>query len=684
MKNILKLSALSAFLVMGFGILWVAAQPVPPGEDPSRMERGFEYMRQSRDKVMTGDQTKDLLQDKSKDASSQKISLELRNINIVDVLKILSQTGGINIVAGPSVRGNTTIFLEDVNVWDALRIILEINQLAYVQDGEILKVLSEKEYQDKYGVPFHDTAQTQVFRLKHATVEDVNRALTSIKSSVGKIIIDERTNTLIVIDTPDAMVSLKKVVEELDVKVETRVFQLTYTTPDVIEKVAKDVITKKGIIQVDELTNKIIVTDTVEALDFLEGIIKEYDMRPRTITKTYYLRFASYEDVETKVKDLLTKDVGVVISDKRTNALVITDYPEKIEDLLPVIESLDKVHRQVLIDCKIIAVVMNDNYAMGIDFERIYENMKNYTMGVEEQFGATTGEGQAFPIPVRPTTDVGFAGTGSGTGTIITLGKPNEMNAVIRILKSMGKTKLLSEPRITVMNNEEAQIQVGTDEPFVTSSNTVNASTNTVAEDIQFIDVGVLLSVTPTINDEDYVTMKIKPEVSQVQRTVLTSQSNEIPVVQTSELETTVMVKNLETIVLGGLIRETRVKDEARVPIIGAIPILGMPFRSTSTRIDQEELVVFITPEIISGEETMYKSPYSRSFSREFLYQLNELEKINELKYKDYLQDKTAENMGNHMKKNNKETDLNEMKKSVNDPANLPEEEKKKLFFGIF
>lgn len=668
-KFVPTLLAVSALVFAG---LYAWAQQNPP-DQPA--ETGIERMLEGREQSLTGEQSKKALQEKSGEEEAQRISLELRNINIVDVLKILSQTGGINIVAGPSVRGNTTIFLEDVNVWDALRIILEINALAYIQDGEILKVMTEKEYEDIYGVPFHDNTLTRVFNLKNARAEDVNRALTSIKSKVGKLIIDERTNSLIAIDTIDVMKSIERVVVELDTIVTTRVFQLRYTTPDVIEQIAKDIITKKGMIQTDPLTNKIIITDTVESLGFIEKVIEEYDQKPYTETRTYYLKYAKYEDIEPKVKDLLTKEVGIAITDKRTNSLVITDYPDKINDILEVIESLDTIHKQVLIDCKIVNVILDDDFAMGIDFEQLVAP-GDTVAGIEQQFGAVTGEGQAFPVP-GPITDITANSTGSGTGAVLTLGRVDDFRAVFRFLKQYGTTKLLSEPRITVMNNEEAQIQVGTDEPFVTSSNTVNASTNTVAEDIQFIDVGVLLSVTPTINEHNYVTMKIKPEVSQVSRTLITSQSNQIPVVQTSELETTVMVKDSTTIVLGGLIRESQDVSTSRIPVLGSIPLLGTFFRSMKNGTRQEELLVFLTPRIISGLQDMLEPKHSRSFSREFLHNIERKEINDENNYEQFIKEEFLETEADKIKNNAEHLKYEREKKN-------PGTKNSKRFFGVF
>ena len=121
-------------------------------------------------------------------------------------------------------------------------------------------------------------------------------------------------------------------------------------------------------------------------------------------------------------------------------------------------------------------------------------------------------------------------------------------------------------------------------------------------ESVNFIDVGVKLYVTPPIHDDDYITMKIKPEVSSVTRFVTTGNNNTIPVVETSQAETTVMVKNGVTIVIGGLIKDEKIDSVNKIPILGDLPILGAAFRNKNQLLRKTELVIFLTPQIISGD----------------------------------------------------------------------------------
>jgi len=154
-----------------------------------------------------------------------------------------------------------------------------------------------------------------------------------------------------------------------------------------------------------------------------------------------------------------------------------------------------------------------------------------------------------------------------------------------------------------VTENEEAKILVGTREAYVTSTTTAGQTTSTIAEDVQFIDVGIQLTVTPSINQDGFVTMKIKPEVSSVVRTLVTSQKNEIPIVDTSTAETSVMVADGMTVILGGLRKDERKRTDKQVPKLGNLPFLGNAlFKQKDRDSTLSELVVFITPHIVFGD----------------------------------------------------------------------------------
>lgn len=146
---------------------------------------------------------------------------------------------------------------------------------------------------------------------------------------------------------------------------------------------------------------------------------------------------------------------------------------------------------------------------------------------------------------------------------------------------------------------------MGTKDAYITSATSQAGDTAVTSQTVNFVDVGIKLFVTPTINRDGFVIMKIKPEISSATRTDITSESKitQIPIVSTSETETTVMVKDGVTIIIGGLKKDERLKTVKKIPLLGDIPGLGFLFRSTSDELKKTELVILLTPHIMSGED---------------------------------------------------------------------------------
>jgi general secretion pathway protein D/type IV pilus assembly protein PilQ len=149
---------------------------------------------------------------------------------------------------------------------------------------------------------------------------------------------------------------------------------------------------------------------------------------------------------------------------------------------------------------------------------------------------------------------------------------------------------------------------VGSKKVYVANTVVQGESTTTTAEDVKFVDVGVKLYVTPTISKDGYITMKIRPEVSSATTNYTTAQGNEIPIVDTSEAETTVIVKDGVTLVMGGLMKNENTKNVYKLPLLGEVPLLGGLFRRTEDTTTKTELVIFLTPHIISGSENVLDS----------------------------------------------------------------------------
>lgn len=464
------------------------------------------------------------------DEDSGKISLDLKGMDVVEVIKMLASKGNLNVVLGADVKGRVTIFLKSVYLMDAFDIILIANSLAYEKRGDIIYVMSQREYERMYGEQYAEKKEMMIYRLKYAKAADITKALSQMKTKVGKIIIDEGSNTVIAMDSPQAVSQINDAIINLDIP---------------------------------------------------------------TVTKIVELKYAKAADLKDRVTESLTKGVGSMQIDERTNKIAVTDLEKKVADIERMITAFDDKPRQVLIEAKIFEITLNDRLQMGVDWDSVIKK-------IQKEISLKS----AFQLA-----SFGSFGPPGAEMLIGVLGSSG-VDVMIQVLKTVGDTNLLSSPRVTALNNQEAKMLVGSSQPYATNTVTQSTGTATTGTNISFLDIGVKLYVTPTINSDGYVTMKIRPEVS-------SSNSNytygtpptTIPIVQTTQAETSVSVKDGTTIVIGGLIKDERTKTVNKLPIAGDIPLLKFAFSNTDDKIVKQELVIFLTPHIITGGNDYLEVP---------------------------------------------------------------------------
>ena len=471
---------------------------------------------------------------------SKKVSLDLRGIDIIDTIKFLSVKGDLNIVTSKDVQGRITLFLKDVTIADTLDVILLTNKLACEKKKNIITIMTEVEYEAFYGQRYTDKRKIKTLKLKYILPTKAGEALASVQSSIGKIIMDDATGSLILIDTPEKIEEMEAIAFDLD---------KSYVT-----KVAS------------------------------------------TVIKVFELRYAQAEEIAAKVSEALTEGLGSVRSDERTNKLIVRDLPNKIKEISEMIDAFDTREKEVFIEAKIVEVTLSDDFSFGVNWETLFNS------GSKDVRLETT-------LPAAGVTDA-YSRVSVGTWKDTALDSTRTQQ-ILTFLSEVGKVKIVSSPHITVLNNEEAKIMVGTRQPYATSTISQSDTTATTSWSAENVDVGVTLTVTPTIYEGDFIKMHIKPEVSTlVDWFEIEDESGTIqirlPEVDTSNAETEVIIQDGKTIIIAGLIKETRNQSEAKVPFLGDIPFLGKLFKSTSDTNELKELVIFITPHIISGDEDMF------------------------------------------------------------------------------
>lgn len=519
--------------------------------------------------------------------SSTIDSLELRDMDINDVLKLLASKTGLNIIAGKDVAGRVSLFIQKVDVHDVLTIILDANGLAYSEGKGVVKVMTAAEFEQTYGYKFGQKTESRIVPLKAMQAADAVALLSQVKGPLGKVVADEASRTLFLEDVPNRLADMLSYLEKADVEVKSEVFRVQYVSADGLNAKIIPVLTPKiGTSDFDANSNKIFVRDTPSKLEEIRAMVRQIDI-PMT-TEVFDINYAKAEDMAKSVASLLTKDIGRAEFDARSNSLIVTDIPPKMEEIRKVITSLDKHEKEVLIEARIVQVVLRDGHKSGVDWQGILEKVGRY-----QRIQLTNNYALGSAVSPRSIAQIG------------TLDE-DQYQIVIDAINTMGKSKVLSNPRIAVLNNQEAKILVGSSKAYITSTTTsgTSGSSNVTAESVNFIDLGVKLTVTPTIHQDNYITIKIRPEVSNSNpaEDVKTSSGNLIPVKNTSELETVVRVKDGVTIIMGGLIKDEVSNTQSKIPILGDIPVMGKAFRNENRSVDKTEIVIFITPHIITGD----------------------------------------------------------------------------------
>ena len=295
-----------------------------------------------------------------------------------------------------------------------------------------------------------------------------------------------------------------------------------------------------------------------------------------------------------------------VIADKDTNTLLILASPGDYEIVENALRRLDVVRRQVLVEVMLAEVSLTDSLSFGLNY---FLHTRNNTLGSLNTGQACHPAGRRANSGHRA--DRQHRARVHGPAAHQLRGGP-DVRAVLNALGSDGKAKVLASPQIMVLDNQKAQIKVG-DRISVQTQTQTGVTTGTgVLNSYQYLETGILLAVTPRINSGGMVTLDINQEVSQPTAPFISGNPN--PDVATRNAKTSVQVASGETIALGGLIRENKTRSTNGIPLLSKIPVLGALFGFQEYKRDRTELVLLITPKIVSDTTQAGPGASPRSF----------------------------------------------------------------------
>jgi general secretion pathway protein D len=280
-----------------------------------------------------------------------------------------------------------------------------------------------------------------------------------------------------------------------------------------------------------------------------------------------------------------------IVADESTNSLLIRATPRDYRHLLETIYLLDEVPKEVMINVVLAEVTLTEATKFGIDWQ--------FFLG-----GGRGSLGSNFNVPsgnIPAGRDAGDDGTSIATLSGLTFNYlSGSLNTLLNFIASTSDLKILARPSLLVRNNEEASINVGANEPFLSGVNTSTTSNQILSNDVQYKDTGITVKVTPRINDDGIINLKIFQELSQLGelRTTQNLQS-----FNQRKVETSVVVRDGNAIVIGGLIQSTQRDNQQGIPYLKDIPVLGRTlFSSTDVENVRIELVLIIVPKIIDPE----------------------------------------------------------------------------------
>lgn len=294
-----------------------------------------------------------------------------------------------------------------------------------------------------------------------------------------------------------------------------------------------------------------------------------------------------YGEIE-KIQEILTAFPGIRVLKihEPSRTIVVEDTPENISKVEKIIKYWDRMPKQVLIEAKILEVTLTDDMTFGVNWEGILGNAGNARIGTGG-FSTST-----LPTAEPPVSPVPLTGTGIFGNFISSVGTQRQFAMALDLLQTKTRVNTLSTPKILAVHGRPAKVLVGGQQGYKVTTTNIGVATETV----QFIDTGTILEITPYIDDDNNVLLKVQPSINSAKI------EQGVPVVSSTLVTTTLMARNGETVFIGGLIQDSTSKTRDMIPCLGGIPVLGAVFGRTVSNLGKTELVVLITPNILNAE----------------------------------------------------------------------------------
>lgn len=583
----------------------------------------------------------------------QYVSIDFNDVDINLFIKFISELTHKNFIVDNRVKGNVTIISPSkISVNEAYRIfesVLNIHGYSAVEAGEVTKIIPSPDARSQNldtrfftGSQIADSGNgrdsmvTRIISLKYADAEEMKRIFTPLVSKGSVILSYSDTNMLIITDIDSNIKRLLKIINAVDVMgIGKRMSVIPVEYADATKLVTNlstiftarsrgekgkedpDLIVK---FVADERTNSVVLLASETETERVKQLIKLLDQKvPKGDEKVrvYYLEHASAENLAKVLMEIPTsvdnkqengkKSVPIVsrsvriTADKATNSLVIMGDKEDYPVLEEVIDKLDIPRAMVYIECLIMEVNVSSGFELGTEW-RAGEGFDSDSDGNDQgvYFGGFGGKGYSNFNSIAANQGTLPAGFSLGImGKTLKIGNMvfPSIGAVVQAYKSNKDAHILSTPQILTTDNEEAALTIGKNVPYQTRSAADNA-TETYSS-YEYKDVGITLKITPQISKDRLVRLNVFQEITKLDS--VNQNSTDRPTTLKRQIQTTLIVEDGNTVVIGGLIDESLSESQYSLPCLGDIPGLGYLFKTVSKGADKTNLYVFLTPKVIKN-----------------------------------------------------------------------------------
>jgi len=492
---------------------------------------------------------------KKKDPSGRDtLSVDFPEEDVRNIVRNVADLFELNIIIPETLQGKASIKLRDVSWRQIFQSVLSPINFTYIEEGNIIKIVSNDSLQI-------EPVTTDVFIINYARASDLLPTLTTlVDATLGRIVVDARSNSLVITERPTRMNRIRPIIEQLDratdqVMIETKFVEVTDR----------------------DVRNIGVNWSSLSGYSIGAGPLTGDFTRTRGQTGSS----GSTGNIGTTAASTNERTGGTTAG----NTITGTSGQQSASTTTGTVTSTNGTP--------------TSSSSTGSTGGLTNSTTNTTTSGVTNVVNNTAlvGSTNAFNLLQS------LANTDATARTLSTVFSADEFRLVLSALQTQNSIKLVSNPTIVTLNNTQATILIGQKYPIATPNITGGAAgSNLVTYTITEKDIGIKLEVTPQVNARGFIKLTVKPTVSSISGTVTIPQGAEYPIVATREATTQISLKDGYTMGIGGLIQDTTSKGETKVPILGSIPGLGRLFRSDTKNRESSNLIIFITAKTVSAE----------------------------------------------------------------------------------